>query len=179
MHYPWAARAPSGATDPLKEDVMKSPIAMLLTCAALAVPGRLLAQIEPPAISGAVVSSGNTSLVIDADDGTKRTFLIDTTTTLPTSLAAGNRVMVQYQTLDADRAQALSVNLLTPDAASASAPSTQPPAMAASEERPGGPVSVGTPVSMLSVATVGVVAAAVVFWVFARRRREETPHLSL
>jgi len=160
--------------------VMKSPIATLLALAALAVPGRLMAQVEPAAVSGSVVSSGNTSIVIDADDGTKRTFLVDTTTTLPSGLAAGNRVMVQYKTLDADRAQATSVSLLTPDAASAIAPTKPEPAAAAVEERPASPVSAPTPVPFLSLGIVGVAAAGVIAWVVTRRRREEeTPHFSL
>jgi hypothetical protein len=159
---------------------MKSPIAMLLALAALAVPGRLMAQADPAAISGSVVSAGNTSIAIDADDGTKRTFLVDTKTTLPSGLEAGNRVMVQYKTLDADRAQATSVSLLTPDAASATAP-TKPEAAAASvEERPASPVSAPTPVPFLSLGIVGVAAAGVIAWVVTRRRREEeTPHFSL
>jgi hypothetical protein len=157
---------------------MKKPIAMLLACAALALPGRVLAQAkaEPSAINGAIVSSGNMSVVIDADDGTKRTFLVDTATTLPpTTLAAGNRVTVLYQPLDAERAQALSVTLL-PDPASASTASAPAPA---GPEQSSGPVETRGPVSFIGVAALGVALAGVFGWVFARRRHQEPAHLSL
>jgi LPXTG-motif cell wall-anchored protein len=87
---------------------------------------------------------------------------------------------VQYQALDADRSQALNVSLLTPDAASATAPPTEAPGAATIEDRPVGAASTGTPVSLMGLAIVGVAAVGVVAWVFTRRRREqETPHFSL
>jgi hypothetical protein len=159
---------------------MKNPVALLLAFVTLAASGRLSAQpsTETSAINGAVVSTGNMSLVIDADDGTKRTFLIDTTTTLPlTRLAAGQRVSVMYRTLDADRAQALSVNLLSPDTAS-TAPANAP-AGTTSPEQSSGPVDTRAPVSLVGVAALAIAVAGLFAWVFGRRRHQETAHLFL
>jgi hypothetical protein len=164
--------------EPLEEDAMKNALAVFFSFAALALSGRVAAQSEPdpPTVDGAVVSSGNTSLVIDADDGTKRTFLVDTTTTLPSAgLTAGSRVAVQYQTLDADRAQALKVSLLDPAASGASAP----PASRTSPEQSRGPVGLDGPVPLLGLAGFAIVVAGLFAWVFSRSRHQETPHLGL
>jgi hypothetical protein len=76
-----------------------------------------------PMVEGSVVSIGNTSLVIAADDGSTRTFVMDTTTVLPTTeLATGSRIVVRYKPLDADRAQALSVNAIDASASAGTAP---------------------------------------------------------
>jgi hypothetical protein len=159
---------------------MKNALAVFFSFAALALPGRATAQSQPDplTVDGAVVSSGNTSLVIDADDGTKRTFLVDTTTTLPTAgLTAGSRVTVQYQTLDADRAQALSVSLRDLAASSASAP---PPASTTSPgaEQSRGPLGLDGPVPLVGIAGFAIVVAALFAWVFSRSRHE-IPHLGL
>ena len=169
---------------------MKTFFAMLLSLSALALPSRVAAQspqspLESPTIDGAVVSSGNTSLVIETDGGTKKTFLIDTTTTLPAGgVAAGARVAVKYQPLDSERAQALSVSLLEPTtsagaltpsgASSPSAASTEP-----ISEQSRGPVNLSGPMPLVGVATLAIAVAALFVWVFARRGHQETPHISL
>ncbi len=164
---------------------MKTFFAMLLSLSALALPGQVAAQtpLDAPTINGAVVSSGNTSLVIETDGGTKRSFLIDTSTTLPAGgVMVGSRVAVQYQPLDAERAQALSISLLEPTSpADASTPSAASAPSAASTEPPQsrGPVDMSGPVPLLGVASLALVVAALFFWVFARRGHQETPHISL
>ena len=159
---------------------MKTSLAVFLSLVALALPGPVAAQspFDSPTISGAVVSSGNTSLVINADDGTIRTFLVDTTTTLPSAgLTAGSRVNVQYQALDADRAQALSVSLLDPAASGASAPPASTTSPGTEQSR--GPVGLDGPVPFLGLAGILIVVAGLFFWVFSRSRHQETPHLGL
>jgi len=94
---------------------MKAPIGVLfLALAALAIPAVAEEpRVDPVVVTGAVVSSANDSLVVDGDDGTRRTFLVDPATTLATAdLTAGARVVVQYRVVDGDRAQSLTVNLL-------------------------------------------------------------------
>jgi hypothetical protein len=166
---------------PLEEDAMKTLAGAFLTFASLLTPGLVAAQpkTDPMTVEGTVVSSGNTSLVVTADDGTTKTFVLDTTTTLPTTdLEAGNRVAVNYRALDAERDQALSVSLLESATSGASAPpaaATQP----TSDTEASGPGRMAGPVSFLGLASIGVVAAFVFAWVFVRRRHEEVPHLSL
>lgn len=91
---------------------------LLLTCAfMLAIAGAAVAQtadtVTPaPAaptalatsttelsVSGKVVSSTATELVIDSDAGQRMTFALDGDTTPATSFTAGERVTVQYHTL--------------------------------------------------------------------------------
>ena len=168
---------------------MKTFLAMLLSLSALALPGRVAAQtptpLDAPTINGAVVSSGNTSLVIETDGGTKKSFLIDTTTTLPAGgLTPGSRVAVQYQPLDVERAQALSVSLLEPTspagASTASGASTAPGATTEpASEQSRGPVDMSGPVPLLGIASLAIVIAALFVWVFARRGHQETPHISI
>jgi hypothetical protein len=158
---------------------MKTFLAMLLSLSALALPSRVAAQtpLDAPTINGAVVSSGNTSLVIETDGGTKKSFLIDTTTTLPAGgVTVGSRVAVQYQPLDVERAQALSISLLepTPPAGASTAASTEP-----AREQSRGPVDMSGPVPLLGLASLAIVVGGLFAWVFARRGHQETPHISL
>ena len=64
---------------------MKTCARLLLVLGAWAITGRLTADAVPETqtVSGTVVSSGNISLVVDADDGRRMTLVIDTATTLP------------------------------------------------------------------------------------------------
>lgn len=162
---------------------MKTAIAVLLSCVALALPGRVAAQpqMDVLTVNGTVVSSGNTTLVIDTDDGTRRSFLVDTTTYSPAAgFTAGNRVSVQYRALDADRAQALNISLLDPGATGTATPPADAAASSASREQSGGPVETPRPVPLLGAAGLGIVLAGLfIVWMFARRRHEEAPRLSL
>ncbi|HEY6553485.1 MAG TPA: hypothetical protein VI669_09025 [Vicinamibacteria bacterium] len=163
---------------------------MLLSLAALMVmspPVAAQPQMDPLTVDGVVVSSGNSSLVIDTDAGARKGFLVDTSTVLPAAgLIAGNRVSVLYHPLDAERAQAVSVVLLEPGvlAGGVTSPSdaTVPPPtgdQGAGLEQSPGPVDMGGPVPLLGMASLAVVAIGLFAWVFARRSDPETPHLSL
>jgi hypothetical protein len=162
---------------------MKNALAVFFFLTSLAMPGRTAAQSQPDplTIHGAVVSSGNTSFVIDADDGTKRTFLIDTTTKLPTAaLTPGSLVAVQYQPLDAERAQAVNVSIVDPAASSAStAPADTPAPTAPNAEQSRGPLGLNSPVPFLGVAGFGLAVVALLAWVFTHRRDHEMTHISL
>ena len=46
--------------------------------------------------NGTIVSSSSTSVVVRLDDGTERTFTVDSNSSVPTGLAAGTRVSVRY-----------------------------------------------------------------------------------
>src|SRR5262245_10583858 len=75
-----------------------SLLACALTVLALAAPPP--AQ-DPPAtltVGGTITSSSPTSLVIRADDGSQKTFVVDDRSTIPTALARGARVTVTYET---------------------------------------------------------------------------------
>jgi len=139
----------------------------------------ILDDATSPIIEGLVVSMGNTSLVINADDGTTRTFLVDLGTTMPAAeVAAGQRVAVRYRPLDADRAQALSVaSVDSTTAAPGSVPAgggvpapAEPAATADAEPRLLSPVLMGI---------AGFVVLAIVIWMVTRRRpSDELFHIS-
>jgi hypothetical protein len=168
---------------------MKTSIGMLLSLAALAMAAPVAAQpqMDPLTVNGVVVSSGNSSLVIDTEGGARKGFLVDTATVLPAAdLTAGSRVSVLYHPLDAERAQAVSVMLLDPGVGgggvtSPSAATVPPPSgdQGAGAEQSPGPVDMGGPVPLLGVASLAVLAVGLFAWVFARRRDPEAPHLSL
>jgi len=103
------------------------------------------------------------SLVIETDGGTERSFLIDTSTTQPAGgITSGTRVAVQYQPLDADRAQALNIGLLEPtaEAGTAAASGASTPSAASTEPldaQSRGPVDMSGPVPLLGVASLALV----------------------
>jgi hypothetical protein len=89
--------------------------ALIAFVLALAFAGPAFAQVDDQTtevVSGAVVSTGNTSFVIRTDDGALRTFVIDTATSMPSGIEAGNRVTVRYRPLDQSRSEAVNVALL-------------------------------------------------------------------
>lgn len=60
-------------------------------------PGTALASASSEiSVSGKVVSSSSTELVIDSDAGQRMTFALDPDTTTPTTFTAGERVAVRY-----------------------------------------------------------------------------------
>jgi len=161
---------------------MKAPIGVLfLALAALAIPAVAEEpRVDPVVVTGAVVSSANDSLVVDGDDGTRRTFLVDPATTLATAdLTAGARVVVQYRVVDGDRAQALTVNLLDTGAPGASPSPAAATAPNADDGSASGPLAAAGPLPLVGLAVLGVVAAGLFVWVFVRRGHEEMGHLSL
>lgn len=66
-------------------------------------------------VSGTILSTSRTSLVIRTDSGLQRTFATTERTLLPLEeLTTGDRVSVRYRVLDADRAEAMDVTLVEP-----------------------------------------------------------------
>ena len=99
---------------------------------------------EPAEMTGTVKSSGNLMFLAQGDDGAERSFVLTTTTAMPAErIAAGDRVVIRYRPLDAERFEAVSVARLatgTPGAAGGvPASTTGPPAARA--RRPGSPGS--------------------------------------
>ena len=84
---------------------MRNRVLCVLSIALLALAGGLAAQGTDPAaapaqtITGTVVSSSSTSLVIDTDTGTRQTFMVDAQSSLPTGLTPGTRISVDYHSL--------------------------------------------------------------------------------
>lgn len=83
----------------------------LAAAASLALAGNLLAQgtpVEVPpgtptsTVTGTVVSSSGSELVLDTTSGRQR-FVVDANSTLPASLEVGMRVSVEFHRLDGDR----------------------------------------------------------------------------
>ena len=114
---------------------MKRVLATILSLGMLALAGPALAQ-TTDSVSGVVVSSSADSLVIRLDDGSQRTFVTDTTTTLPSGpLAEGSRVTVRFDPMDGGRSRAATVVLASgaqaerPADRPADRPTTQDPAM--------------------------------------------------
>jgi hypothetical protein len=124
---------------------MKIRVAALSALIALASAAAILAQVvDGPHLTatGKVVSTGNTSLVIEADDhGRSISFTVGTTTVTPPALTAGSRVTVYYHSLGTTGQMADKVVLLDgaqgPAPALTSSPSTaSPPEDAAGTELP-------------------------------------------
>lgn len=98
---------------------MKIRYAVLATLVSLALAVPALAQ-ETQTVTGTVVSASDASLVIRTQGGEQRTFVVDTTTSLPQEdLEAGARVSVHFTETGDARFQATRVT--TDDAARAAA----------------------------------------------------------
>ena len=93
---------------------MKTRLACLLAVAALMFAVPAIAQNTQP-VTGTVVSSTTDSLVIRTDDGTERTFKVDGQSTLPSSLANGSRVTVNFHRMEGGVDHAASVTMATAD----------------------------------------------------------------
>jgi hypothetical protein len=81
-------------------------------------------------LSGSVTSKTATALVLKADDGSRKTFVVDGDSILPEKLVRGTRVTVTYET-KGEKMRAVSVS--PTDAAPPARPKTpptQPPASA-------------------------------------------------
>jgi hypothetical protein len=77
-------------------------------------------------LDGTVISTGNLSIVVQADDGRQKAFVVLNTTMLPPQqIAAGDRVLVRYRPLDASHAEALGIDVVQPGATSEPGPSLQ------------------------------------------------------
>jgi hypothetical protein len=74
-------------------------------------PSRQPQQAEP-SVSGTVISTGSISFAIRADDGDAKSFLILTSTSLPSGgFRLGDRVNVAFQPIDGEHAAATTVEL--------------------------------------------------------------------
>ena len=61
-------------------------------------------------LTGTVVSTSNIMFLVRGDDGQQRSFVVFTTTQMPTGrIAGGERVKVRYRPIDAERSEAVSV----------------------------------------------------------------------
>jgi hypothetical protein len=147
---------------------MKTCARALLVLGAWAITGLLRADTvsEIQTVSGTVVSSGNISLVIDADDGQRMTLLIDTATSLPPGpLAAGSPVVVRYRPLDSTLWEAVSVARFDAGGAAAAPPLPTEPASSSEDGSPITAMAEPLPV----VAALATLAAA--FLLLAALRR--------
>ena len=122
--------------------------------ATLAFAGAAAAQATSDStVSGVVVSSTSDSLVVRLDDGTQRTFVTDTTTTLPPGrLVEGNRVTVRFHSLDGGRWQATTVSFAGDQGAVERSP--------ASPDRPGDASLPSTASPMPLLALIGFAGLA-------------------
>jgi urease alpha subunit len=78
-------------------------------------------------VSGVVVSSTPTSLVIRTDAGNEMTFVVDTSSQFPAGVAVGNRIEVDYHTLSGGAYHAATVTRLsTPAPVTTTTSSTLP-----------------------------------------------------
>lgn len=97
---------------------MRIPIAVAAIFLALSLTSPVHAQTAVQATSrldGTVVSTGNLSIVVQADDGRQKGFVVLNTTMLPPQqIAAGDRVVVRYRPLDASRAEAVDIEMVLP-----------------------------------------------------------------
>lgn len=129
---------------------------VLLACLFLG--GFVLAATDPApgeeTVTGTVVSSGNLSVVVDADDGRRITLVLDGATMLPLGRpAVGASVVVRYRELDSTRSQAL---MVTPFE---SAPVTPPSPSQASSIPPDGDEELAAFAGLESPRTIAALAA--------------------
>ncbi len=139
---------------------MKTCVRLLLVLGAGAITALLAADTGPETqtVSGTVISSGNISLVIDADDGRRMTLVIDTATTLPPGgLAAGSPVVVRYRPLDSMLSEAVRVTRFDhADRAAVPPPATEPARRTPDDMFP----AAATPEPLQVVAALATLAAA-------------------
>jgi len=108
---------------------MKLRTALLMCAFVLAIAGAVVAQTVPAAtaplartnsdisVTGKVISSTSTELVMDNDAGQRMTFVLDPQTSSPTAFTVGARVTVLYHTQSGGTAyQAASISVLPPAA---------------------------------------------------------------
>jgi len=150
---------------------MKTCARLLLVLGAWAITGRLTADTGPETqtVSGTVVSSGNISLVVDADDGRRMTLVVDTATTLPAGgPTAGSPVVVRYRRLDAVLSEAVDVTRFEPaDQATVPPPATEPAKRTPDDMFP----AAASPEPLQVVAALATLAAASLLAALRNARR--------
>ena len=81
-------------------------------------------------VSGAVISTGNISFAMRADDGSLRSFFVLTSTSLPSGgFRPGDRVSVAFQPVDGEHAAATTVDLPAAGDTAAATPGRAPGAV--------------------------------------------------
>jgi hypothetical protein len=130
---------------------------MAVAALMLASPAFSQANMPTQTLSGTVVSSTGDSLVIRTDDGTERTFKVDSQSSLPASLATGVRVSVTYHRMEGGVDHAAKVTLAGTDSTARTEPPmrTDEPARSASGELP----ATAGPVPQLILLGLGSLAA--------------------
>ena len=111
-------------------------------------------------ISGTLVSSSTTSIVIKTDTGVESTYVVDGTTALPAEMKPGDRVNLEYHLLDGGAYHASRVTLGTEPAApsEASAEATAPGGGSDSGGSASGGSSSGLPQTASPLPLYGVIA---------------------
>jgi len=105
---------------------MKRAISCALIILVAAVAGSALAQVNTTNTtdtgmgtsinaSGTVVSSSGSQLVIKTESGNRMTFVVDSASSLPVGVAAGDRVTVEYHTLAGGKYHAARVSTVSVD----------------------------------------------------------------
>jgi hypothetical protein len=111
---------------------MKTRLACILGILALVLSATVSAQTQPvqrgaeSSITGTVVSSTSTSLVIRDESGVEQSFDVDTSSTVPAGLMSGSRVSVRFHSMDGGRRHVASV--MATDAPATTEPITPPAA---------------------------------------------------
>jgi hypothetical protein len=124
-------------------------------------------------LTGTLVSTSNLMFLVRGDDGQQRSFVVFTTTQMPTGrIAAGERVKVRYRPIDAERSEAVSVEREpVPQSAPAVASASAPP-----DEGSGAWVSVvATVASLAFLILAGGLTLFVAAYLFSARRHHRVP----
>ena len=88
------------------------------------------AQQAQQSVSGTVISTGSISFAIRADDGSAKSFLVLTSTSLPSGgFRPGDRVSVAFQPVDSEHAAATTVDLSAAADTAAASPGRAPGAV--------------------------------------------------
>lgn len=103
---------------------MKSSLLSLLAVAVLALAVPVMAQTELT-VSGTVVSSTPTQVVVRTADGREMTFAVDAQSNVPSGLAAGNAVTVNYHDMGNNMLHAARVTTTSAGTSTTTAPSTE------------------------------------------------------
>jgi len=103
---------------------MKTSLSFLLSVAALALAVSVFAQ-TALTVTGTIVTSSPTQVVIKTPDGREMTFVVDAQSTVPAGLAEGNPVTVSYHDMGGGTLHAANVTVSSAGTPSATA---NPPA---------------------------------------------------
>lgn len=140
-------------------------IAALGTLPAQEDPSGAAAQTAPTVststISGTLVASTDSSLVVRSDAGVESTYTVDSSTVLPASLTPGDRVSVDYHMLDGGAYHASRVTNLAGSGSTAPAPAsasgTDPSGSSAELPRTASPLPLFAVMGVLAIgAALGV-----------------------